>query len=178
MRRLVAVTLVAATLALSGCGSGTADYPAPHLVTAGTGTGNLFAHGTVTSAGKPVAGAKVVLQAAPAGATAEPGAAVKRWSAPAVTTGDDGSWALHLDAATIPAAYFPHSHSYLEFDLVFGDGSRLSVWSGTLYLRDDPDVWRTEGAGPRAGVLTVDADLDSGDLTALDSLGKPLTSGE
>jgi hypothetical protein len=178
VRRAAFAGALVGLLAVAGCGSSTAAYDPVPAATAGSGTGTLFARGTVTSAGEPVAGAKVVLQVAPPGdryGAATPGE--KRWSAPAVTTGADGSWSVHLRASAVPATYLPDSHSYLEFDLVFGDGARLAVWSGTVYLRSDPDVWRTEGAGPDDGVLTLAADLDSGDVTAKDSRGAPLATG-
>ncbi|MFL6062233.1 MAG: hypothetical protein ACJ72E_13445 [Marmoricola sp.] len=167
MRRALVAAL--ALLALAGCGSSPETYPDQSLATAGRETGDLLAHGVVTSGGKSVAGAKVILQVA---VDSTP----TRWSAPTVVTGSDGTWALHLKAKDIPPTYLPASHSFLDFDLVFGDGARLAVWSGTVYLRDDPDVWRTEGAGPNDGVLRVDADLDTGTLKATDSTGQPMKS--
>lgn len=171
MRRALVAAVLLGLLALAGCGSPAETYPDQPLATAGRETGDLLAHGVVTDEGKPVRGAKVILQVS---ADSTP----KRWSAPTVVTGADGSWALHLKADDVPPTYLPSSHSFLDFDLVFGDGTRLAVWSGTVYLRDDPDVWRTEGAGPNDGVLRVDADLGSGALKATDSTGEPLESGK
>ncbi|RNL61345.1 hypothetical protein EFK50_18490 [Nocardioides marmoriginsengisoli] len=180
MTRLVTALVLGVVLA--GCGTGSGDdhdYPsATELVTAGPESGDLLAHGVVTSDGEPVADAKVVLQVNPAGSASTPDVPVERWSAPAVSTDAEGRWELRLDPADLPVEYYPETYSFLEFQLVFGDGSRLATWAGGVYRRTDPDVWRTEGANPPDGVLRVDVDLDSGDVVATDSKGEKSSPGE
>ncbi len=144
------------------------------LATAGPASGLLLAYGTVVRDGSPLENANVVLQATPVTSAADADAGAQRWSAPIVSTDAEGNWALRLDPSDIPEAYYPDSYSFLEFDLVFGDGAGLAVWHGTVYLRTRPDLWRTEGAGPPDGVLRVDVDLESGDVSATDSRGEPI----
>lgn len=152
------------------------DEPEPEvLATAGPASGLMLAYGTLVRGDEPVEGATVVLQATPITSAAETDEGAQRWSAPAVSTAADGSWELSLDPTDIPTAYYPDNYTFLEFDLVFGDGAGVAVWRGTVYLRTRPDLWRTEGAGPRDGVLRVDVDLESGDVTAIDSRGEPIT---
>jgi hypothetical protein len=177
-QRVVAAALLAAMLVLAGGCARTendTDPPQAELVTAGPGSGDLLAHGVVTSDGEPVAGANVVLQVSPAGGVTTPD--VERWSSPAVTTDSAGRWALSLKPDDMPDDYYPDSYSFLEFQLVFGDGSRLATWSGEVFRRDDPDVWRTEGGNPSDEVLVVDVDLDSGDVVATDSKGEKSVPG-
>ena len=128
----------------------------------------MLARGVLTLDGKPLAGASVVLQATPVTDAADDGVGQVRWSAPAVTTDADGTWTLTLDPVDVPPSYLPTGRSFLEFDLVFGDGTHLAVWHGTVFRRSGPDCWRTEGAGPRDGLLQVDADLGTGEVTATD----------
>lgn len=175
--RLVVLLFVLALVA-SGCARPAADQVVDEVLpTVGHASGLLLAYGTVERSGEPVADASVVLQAAPVTSASDDGVGAQRWSAPVVKSDQDGHWALRLDPADIPKAYFPDSASFLEFDLVFGDGTRLTLWSGMVFLRTDPSLWRTEGAGPSEGVLRVDADLDSGDVVATDSSGVRITRG-
>ncbi len=119
----------------------------------------------------------MVLQANPVGSAGFEGPE-RRWSTPAVSTDENGTWALRVDPEDIPEEYLPTSHSFLEFDLVFGDGARLTLWKGTTFLRSDPPLWRTRGANPDDAVLRLEVDLDSGDIVATDSVGDKLPSGD
>lgn len=163
-------------VAVAGCGYQKPNNdPEPEtLATAGPASGLLLAHGTVVRGEKPVENATVVLQAMPITSATDTDEGAQRWSAPAVSTDADGNFELRLDPADIPEAYYPDTYTFLEFDLVFGDGAGLAVWRGTVFLRTRPDLWRTEGAGPVDGVLRVDVDLESGDVTATDSSGEPI----
>lgn len=174
-RARAAVVLLVLALA-TGCGyQKPSDDPYEKtLATAGPASGLLLAHGTVVRGDEPLENANVVLQAVPVTSASENDEGAQRWSAPTVTTDADGNWALTLDPKDIPEEYYPEGYSFLEFDLVFGDGRGLAVWKGMVYLRTRPDLWRTEGAGPKDGVLRVDVDLESGDVTATDSAGEPI----
>lgn len=174
--RAPVVALLLASAVLVGCGqqSLVEEREVP-VATAGNASGLLLAHGTVVRGGEPLEKATVVLQAMPVTSAADVDGGAQRWSAPAATTDAEGRWQLRVDPAEIPEEYFPTSHSFLEFDLVFGDGAGLAVWRGTVYLRTRPDLWRTEGAGPPDGVLRVDVDLESGAIAATDSRGEPIT---
>lgn len=164
-----------AVLVLGGCAPGAPDEAIEEpLATAGSSSGLLLAHGTVVRGGQPVENASVVLQAMPVVSADQTDAGARRWSAPVVRTDGDGDYELRLDPADIPAAYYPDSYSFLEFDLVFGDGAGLALWHGTVFLRTRPDLWRTVGAGPDDGVLRVDVDLESGEVSPVDSLGEPI----
>lgn len=173
--RAPAIALLCAAAVLVGCGQQTlAEDPEVPLATAGTASGLLLAHGTVVRGGEPLENATVVLQAMPVTSAADIDGGAQRWSAPAATTDARGQWQIRVDPTEIPEEYYPKSHSFLEFDLVFGDGAGLAVWRGTVYLRTRPDLWRTEGAGPPDGVLRVDVDLESGEVDAIDSRGEPI----
>jgi len=175
-RRIVAALLAA--LVLSGCAQGAPNAAAEEsLATAGTASGLLLAYGTVVRGGEAVPNATVVLQAMPVSSAAETDEGAQRWSAPAVRTDADGNYELRLDPADIPAEYYPDSYSFLEFDLVFGDGAGLALWPGLVFLRTRPDLWRTEGASPSDGVLRVDVDLESGEVSPFDSYGEPIVVG-
>ncbi len=172
-RRFAAALLTA--LLVTSCAQEAPDVVVEEtLATAGPASGLLLAHGTVVRAGEPVPNASVVLQAMPVTSAAEADAGARRWSAPAVRTDAAGNYALHLDPADIPADYYPDSYSFLEFDLVFGDGAGLALWQGLVFLRTRPDLWRTVGASPSDRVLRVDADLASGEVAATDSYGEPI----
>jgi hypothetical protein len=174
-RTLLAAVLL--PLVLAGCASGTPDAPAEEiLATAGPASGLLLAHGTVKRGGEPLENANVVLQAMPVTSASDSDAGAQRWTSPAVRTDADGNYALRLDPSEIPEEYYPDSYSFLEFDLVFGDGAGLAVWHGMVFLRTRPDLWRTEGAGPSDGVLRVDVDLESGEVSPLDSRGEPIVA--
>lgn len=173
--RSVALLLVA--LVVVGCAADPAtETVGETLATAGPASGLLLAYGTVGRGGEPLAGATVVLQAMPVTSAADSDAGAQRWSAPAVRTDADGNYELRLDPADIPEEYYPESYSFLEFDLVFGDGAGLAVWPGMVFLRTRPDLWRTEGAGPDDGVLRVDVDLESGEVSPFDSRGEPIVA--
>lgn len=174
MSRRIAAVLLAA-LVLTGCAQAPPDAVVEEaLATAGPASGLLLAHGTVVRGGEPVENATVVLQAMPVTSAAEADEGAQRWSAPTVRTDADGNYALRLDPADIPAEYYPDSYSFLEFDLVFGDGAGLALWPGLVFLRTRPDLWRTEGASPSDGVLRVDVDLESGVVSPIDSYGEPI----
>lgn len=177
IRRYAAGTLFA-VVALTGCAPEASDTVVEEtLATAGPATGLLLAHGTVVRGGDPVENASVVLQAMPVTSAADVDEGAQRWSAPVVRTDAEGDYELRLDPDDIPAAYYPDSYSFLEFDLVFGDGAGLALWRGMVFQRTRPDLWRTEGASPSDAVLRVDVDLASGDVNALDSWGEPITAG-
>jgi len=173
-RARIAIALLALLVA-AGCYQKPSDDPVEEiLATAGPASGLLLAYGTVVRGEDPVENANVVLQATPITSASETDEGAQRWSAPTVRTDADGHWELRLDPQDIPETYYPENYSFLEFDLVFGDGAGLAVWPGMVYLRTRPDLWRTEGAGPSDGVLRVDVDLESGDVTATDSRGEPI----
>lgn len=162
-------------LFLLGCASDVSNETVEEpLATAGPASGLLLAHGTVERDGVPLEDATVVLQAMPVTSAADADAGAERWSAPAVRTDAEGNYELRLDPADIPEEYYPESYSFLEFDLVVGDGAGLAVWHGMVFLRTRPDLWRTEGAGPVDGVLRVDVDLESGEVSPYDSRGEPI----
>ncbi len=170
-----AVLVLVLLVLVAGCGyqKPRADEADPEvLATAGPASGLLLAYGSVVRGEEPVGNANVVLQVMPVTSADETDEGAQRWSAPTVTTAADGSWELRLDPTDIPVAYYPDSYTFVEFDLVFGDGAGVAVWHGTVFLRTRPDLWRTEGAGPDDGVLRVDVDLDSGEVTATDSGGE------
>lgn len=168
--------VVAAALMWVGAGCRSTDGsqdvdahpPATVVVTSGPETGDVFAHGTVHSAGDPVANAEVVIAVWPDVVDEEVGEEIDLHEV-AVTTDAEGDWVVRLDPDTVPSRYFPADEDYLNFEVRVFAGDAMAVWNNTLHLVGEPPVWRTLGSRAGDSLMEIDMNLASEEITITDS---------
>jgi hypothetical protein len=165
----------AATLAvmvLTGCSllQGADSSPGP---ASGPGSGDLFVHGKILRDGDPVGGAEVSLLIEDLGAGREP----TTYDVPAVTTGEDGSYAFEIDPEELPERFLA-GEDYVSFDVSVVEGADRSAWSSTVWLVEDAAGWRGQDADVGDAVPAVSFELGHGTVEVTDSSGESATYGE
>jgi len=172
MRSTGACAGALAVLALSGCSLIQGADASPGSAS-GPAAGDLFVHGDVLRDGDPVAGAEVSLLIEDLGAAGEPTA----YDVPAVTTGEDGSYAFEIDPDELPARFLD-GDDYVNFEVAVVEDSARSAWSSTVWLMDENAGWRGQGADVDDAVPAVSFELGHGSVEVTDSSGHSATYGE
>lgn len=137
----------------------------------GPGTGDLLVRGTLLDGGQPVTDGQVLVTVMSTGEVGA-GEEVPTWESQPVRTDKKGRWEVEVDPGELESQFLPEDQDHLDFDLRVSRGDVWAMWATTAWLLDEPQVWRTKGAGPGDGVLTMDIDLGKDQIAVTDSTGE------
>jgi hypothetical protein len=179
-RSLVAVIVLFGMMSQVGCGTGAGVERSakanPAVTTAGPKTGDLFPRGRLMNGKVWLAKARVWISLSPVDDDTKIGEQVPLWESKKAKTDAKGRYLIRVDPDELPSKFFDAENQFLNFDLHFVANRTFGTTSATLWLLDDPQVWRTEGARRGDAVLALSFDIENGTLTTTDSTGETTRS--